>query len=65
MSVCILCVCSGHRGQKKALNSLDLELQMVVSGYVVLGIEAGTSRRAPRTLNLSHSFHLGVFDTSW
>lgn len=63
MSVCILCVCSDHRGQKKAL--LDLELQMVVSGYVVLRIEAGTSGRAPRTLNLGHSFHLGVFDTSW
>jgi hypothetical protein len=32
MYACVLCACSAHRSQKRVLQSLETELQMVVSG---------------------------------
>jgi hypothetical protein len=37
LHVCAACVCSTYRGQKRALDPLELELQMVVSHHVCAG----------------------------
>jgi hypothetical protein len=35
--VCVACACFAHRGQKRVLDLQELQLQMVVSCYVVAG----------------------------
>ena len=46
MYVCALCMYSALGSQKRVLDPLGLELQMVVSTLWELGIEPGTSERA-------------------
>lgn len=36
-----------HRSQKRVLDQLELELKMIVSCHVVLGIEPGTLEEQP------------------
>lgn len=43
---------AGAQGGKKILDPLELEWQPVVSGYIVLGIELGSSGR--KTCALKH-----------
>ena len=51
MFVCVpLCVPDVHRDQKRALDSLELELQMVVTTMWVLGTEPRSSTRAVSAL---------------
>lgn len=40
LSVCALCACGACRGQKRALDPLELELETAVSFYV--GVLAGS-----------------------
>jgi hypothetical protein len=49
--------CSAHRGQERAPDSLELELQMVVSCLWVLGIKTGSSGRAASDLIAESSLH--------
>ena len=39
--ICVLCVCSGHTGGKRASEPLELELQLVGSSHVVLEPNSG------------------------
>jgi hypothetical protein len=49
---CVPHVCSTHRGQKRASDPLELELQALVScSTQVLGTELRSSARTARTLN--------------
>lgn len=48
MYVCASHVCGARRGQKRASDLLELQLQMVVNCHV----GTGTSARAASTLNL-------------
>ena len=49
--LCTMCV-HVHRGQKRAVSLLELELQMVLSRMWVLGIESRSSERATNALSL-------------
>lgn len=45
------CVSSAQRGQKRALLPLELEVQVVLSRCMLLGIESGFTGRAASALN--------------
>jgi hypothetical protein len=49
--VCMSCVCIVLRGQKRALDCLGLEQQMVVSQHVDVGIEPRSSGKAASNLS--------------
>lgn len=49
--MCTTCMPSAHRHQKKALGSLELELQVAMSHYVMLGLELRSSAKATSSLN--------------
>lgn len=51
-NLCAPCVPGIDRGQKRALNSLELKLQMALSISRAPGINPGYSRRAASVLNL-------------
>ena len=60
--VCIACMCicapsmpGALRSQRKSLDPLGQELHMLLSYYVELGIEPGSSGRAAGTLTLTLS----------
>ena len=40
--LCIMCMPGACRSQKRALDALELEVQMAVSCHVGAGVEAGT-----------------------
>lgn len=44
-------MCSAHRGQKRASDLLKLQLEMVVTYHVVLGIEPRDSGKAASALS--------------
>lgn len=47
----VLCVCRVPNSWKKAMDSLELELQVTVNHHVVLGFEPQPSDRATSALN--------------
>jgi hypothetical protein len=48
--MCNACVPSAHKGQKRALGPLELELQAIASNHSVLGTKLGSSARAASAL---------------
>lgn len=58
--MCPICVPGAHGGQKRVLDSLELELQMVVSCHRVLGTEPRSPGRAMSTLNPEPSLQPSV-----
>lgn len=52
MYICSLCLYSAHRGQKKVLDPLELELQTNVSHHVNIGNRPRSSERVGKALNL-------------
>lgn len=53
MYLCIKYVFGAHGGQKRVLDPLKLELQMILSHLWVLGIEPGSCGRAASDLHVS------------
>ena len=51
LSVFVMCIPDAYRGQKKALDLLELELQTQGASVWVLGIKLGSSARAASALN--------------
>lgn len=49
--VLLVWMCDALIGQQRALDPVELELQMVLSTISVLGIELGSSERTASTLN--------------
>lgn len=37
VSFCATCACSFHKGHRRSLDALDLELQRIVRCYIVVG----------------------------
>lgn len=52
--MCSICMPAAWRAQKEVLESLELELKVAVSHYVVLATKLGSSAEAASALNLSH-----------
>lgn len=66
MCVCVLHACPGaNRGQKRVSDLLELELQMVVNQYVVLGTQSWPSARAESIHNNWAISVPGVFSVTW
>lgn len=62
MPVCHVYKVSSCRGQRRILDSLRLELQMVMSRHLwVLGIKAGLSAKEGRALNHEAMFPVSSF----
>ena len=49
---CTVYACSAQRGQKRASEAMDLELQTALTFLWLLGIKRGSSERAVSVLNL-------------
>lgn len=46
-NVWVLCVCHGHEGQKRVLDTWELKLQKVINSHVGAGTQIGTSLGTP------------------
>jgi hypothetical protein len=51
MTICAPCAVPGAHGDQKVSNFVELELQMVVSHQVMLGIDPGSSAVVAGVLN--------------
>lgn len=59
MSECVPCACSAQRGQKRTLDSVELELKTVVNHSGVLGAQLrfSTGADSPLLTFLGGTFH--------
>ena len=65
LSICVLHECSGHGRQKSIVDSLELELQVVVSCLMwVLGTKPGSSTITTRLLTFQEALVILLFVVS-